>query len=162
MKSEQWAQWAEVIASAAIIATLVVLIWEVRGNTTALERRALLDRANAITSPFFLDPRLASASEKVRAVDGPNQIQAAFIDRYQHTEAEALVWARHLDLIWRGIFADFQTLGETPRLRAYLCGLLQSPDFALHWREGGRERYTAEFNAFVRSCLPEAEVRDLD
>lgn len=138
MKRDELAQWAELVASVAIIATLIVLVFEVQGNTAALERQAMLDRANAIGSPFFEDPRLASASAKVRAVDGANPVQSALSERYGLTDDEALVWARHLAVIWEGINADFEFFGDTPELRSYVNQLLMSEDVAFVWdyREG--------------------------
>jgi len=40
MRLQQWANWAEIIASFAVVVTLLILIQEVRGNTLALERQA--------------------------------------------------------------------------------------------------------------------------
>jgi hypothetical protein len=151
-KSAQLAQWLEVVGSVAIISTLVVLVMEVRGNTAALERQVMMDRAVALNTPFFQDPRLAAASAKIRAVDGPNRVQKALSDRYQLTEDEALVWSRHLGLIFQGIRADFELLGDTPQLRSYVYGLLSSGDVALAWDEASGVNGSEAFTAFVESA----------
>ena len=152
MKTQEIAQWAEVISSIAILATLIVLIMDLRANTEVLERQAALDRANVVSNPVFQDPRLAAASAKIRAVDGPNEIQLALEQTYQLTEEEAFVWARHLGLIWFGIQADFNSNPESRELKTYVCALMESPDVAIHWDKGLKPNSGPDFIEFIESC----------
>ena len=148
MKLEQWAHWAEIIASIGVVVTLVVLVQEVRYNTLALERQADLDRAAALAEPFFEAPELASVLAKIKAVDGEDAFPDALIERYGLTPAEAILWDRHLRRVWLEHEADFDRSGPTPELAAWIRGTLSSPDNQLYWEIRGPSS-GAGFRAFV-------------
>lgn len=77
MKIEKVSSWAELLASIAVVVTLVVLVFEVRSTNVALERQAAMDRAAALTAPFLDHPMLSDILAKIKAVDGSDQIPAA-------------------------------------------------------------------------------------
>lgn len=133
MTLEKWAHWAEIVASGAVIVTLVVLVQEVRGNTRALERQADLDRAAALTTPFFEAPELASILAKIKSVDGADPVVQALSDRYGLTSEEAILWERHLWRVWLEHEADFSRTGPSGELQAWIKGALATPDNRLYW-----------------------------
>jgi hypothetical protein len=134
VKLQQWVNWAEIIASLAIVATVVLLIQEVRGNTEAIERQAALDRATAINSPFFVNPQLSAVLVKIKAIDGSDPIPQAFVERYDLTPEEAILWERHLAHIWMGFEADYSLNGESQELEAAIRDLLTYPDNQVYWK----------------------------
>lgn len=137
MKLQRVAQWAEIVASLAVVVTLVVLVREVQGNTQALERQADLDRASALTNPFFSAPRLASVLARIKAVDGVDPLPQAFMDRYDLAHEDAILWERHLWFLWLEHEADFERSGPSPKLEAWIAGALASPDNRLYWETMG-------------------------
>lgn len=155
MKNQQWAQWLEVVASAAIIVTLIILVLEVRTNTAALQRQAELDQSSAYNSPFFDDSGLARVLAKMMEVDGPSRVQQAFMDRYSLTLEEAVKWERHLWQVWAGHQANFAALGDNWLLRSDVSGLLTNPDNAIYW-ENMRPFFRPEFVQYVERVRDES------
>ncbi len=137
MKLQAWAHGAEIVASFAMVVTLVFLILEVEGNTRALEWRADLDRASALNTSFFSSPRLSSVLAKIKAVDGTDPLPRALTERYGLTPEEAVLWERHLWLIWLGHEADFGRRGWSEELAAWVGGTLETPDNRLYWEIKG-------------------------
>jgi len=148
MKLQKWAQGAEIVASVGVVITLVILVQEIRWNTRALERQSDLDRAQALTTPFFEAPELASVLSKIKAVDGHDPLPEAFMGRYELTPEEAILWERHLWLVWLDHEAEFERSGPSPKLEAWIRGALASPDNRLYW-EVQRDAHGAGFQAFV-------------
>ena len=139
MHTRRLSDWAQVLGSVAVVVSLLLLLQEVRGNTRAVERQAAVDRASALSDPFFQDPDLRLAFDKVRVVDGPHAVQAAFMDRYDHTSSEALVFTRHLLQLWSTVEADFN-YGDRDLAAEWVEALLLNPDnrlFVEHHRFGG-------------------------
>ena len=85
--------YAEVVGLIAIVVSLAVLIVEVRENTLAIERQTALDRANSLTSPFF-DSELASILDKIKSQDGPDVNIVPFVEAYDLSYREAVIWER--------------------------------------------------------------------
>ena len=133
MKLEQWAHWAEIVSSVAVVATLVFLVQEVRGNTQALERQITLDRVATVNGPFFEAPELAAVMVKIKDMDGPLPGPQAYQERYGLTPEQAVLWDRHLMLLWMGLEADWLH-GETPvEVEAWVRDLLKTEDNRLYW-----------------------------
>lgn len=153
MKVERWTQWAEIAASVAVIVSLVFLIQEVRYNTAAMERQAVMDQAAAVNAPFVEESPLPSIMAKIKAVDGPDPAVSAFVDRYDLSYEEAVRWIRHLSLIWIGLEADFVASGPTARLERTTQGLLQGEDNRLFWEVGAPQVGDRDFREYVRSFL---------
>jgi hypothetical protein len=148
MKLQTWANWAEIVASVSVVVTLIVLVGEVQGNTRALERQADLERASALTTPFFSAPQLASVLSRIKAVDGVDPLPQALMDRYGLTHEEAILWERHLWFVWLEHEADFERSGPSPKLEAWIAGALATPDNQLYW-ETMAPSSGPEFRTFV-------------
>ncbi len=76
MKTSKLSDWSEILASIAVVASLLFLLLEVRANTRSVERESALVQAAALAEPFFEAPEMRSALEKVRNVDGGSSAQA--------------------------------------------------------------------------------------
>lgn len=146
---EQWAHWAEIVASVAIVVSLVFLIQEVRYNTSILERQAVLDRTAALNDQFFEDSPLASILAKVKVVDGPDPLESAFVDRYDLSYEEAVRWVRHLSFVWSVLEADYRANDRSRALEDIASGLLDYPDNRLFWDQGAPQIATGEFRRYV-------------
>ena len=153
MKVERWAHWAEIIASLAVVVSLVILVQEVRRNTAAIERQAVLDRATAVNGPFMEESPLPAIIAKIKAVDGADEIDSAFVDRYDLSYEEAVRWTRHLSLIWQALEADFLARGVSPESERMIKSLLAAPDNQLLWEMGAPQVGDPEFRNYVADLL---------
>ena len=73
----------ETLGFIGVIASLVFVGMEIRQTTLASEREAVLDRSAALTAPFLSgDSPLPSILARIKAVDGLDPLQEAFMDRY--------------------------------------------------------------------------------
>ena len=107
MKLQKWALIAEVVGSIAILATLIVLVIETRGNTAELRRQSALDRARFVSTDMLNSPDLAGLLARIKEQDGYEPVTKAFMDEYGFTAEEAIRFGRHLEGIWFTIQADF-------------------------------------------------------
>jgi len=107
MTLEKWAHWAEIVSSIAVVATLLFLVQEIRGNTQALERQITMDRVSAVNTPFFTAPELASVIVKIKAVDGALPGPKAYAERYGLTPEEVV--DRLESLVRERMSAEFGT-----------------------------------------------------
>jgi hypothetical protein len=135
MRLQQAAQWTEISASIAVVATLVFLVQEVRQNTRELRFQADQVRGEMLSDPFFEAPELAAVLAKIKAVDGPDPLPQALVKRYDLSYEEAELWSRHLYAVWQNLEADFRSNGPSEKLRAWIVMLLESPDQQLYWQE---------------------------
>ena len=101
MNLKQTANWAEIIASVAVIASLVFLIFEVRENTRALDRQAIRDQSTILNAPFVRDPKIPAILAKVKEIDGHEPSEHALIDRYGMSYEEAH-GAGDITMSWTG------------------------------------------------------------
>jgi hypothetical protein len=154
MNTQEWAQRAEIVASCAVVVTLVFVIVEIRSNTAAIERRSILDRASTLNTPFFTSPDMPTILAKVKAVDGMDPIPQALADRYSLSAEESILWERHLNEIWIGLEADYLHGGPSEHLEWPIRGLLSTPDNQLYWDLVGSE-FSAEFSSYVDSFRPD-------
>lgn len=154
MKLQQWAHWAEIVSSIAVVVTLVFLIEQVHDNTRALDRQATLDRVNAVNASFLAAPALASVAARIKEVDGADPGPRAYEERYGLTPAQAILWDRHLALLWMGLEADFQHLGQSGEVAAWVRGLLATEDNRLYW-QANRSWHGPDFRAFVDGIVAE-------
>lgn len=146
---EQAAHWAEIVASLAIIVSLVFLIQEVRYNNLILERQALMDRTAAFNSPFLQDSALASILARIKAVDGREPVEDALAERYDLSYEDAVRWNRHLSLLWTVLEAEYRSNGWSPILEGTARTLLSSPDNRLFWEQGAPQVTSGGFRARV-------------
>ena len=149
MKLQNWVRTAEITASVAVVVTLAFVAQEVRRNTLALERQAALERASAIASPFLGESGLPGVLAKIKAIDGLDPVPQAFVDQYGLSPEEAIIWERHLWLIWAGLEADFALTGGTPEITGLIGVLLSNPDNQTYYANVERQA-SEEFKDFVR------------
>ena len=71
----------EFIGSIAVLASLLYLALQVRQATKWQRHAAALDRATALTSPFFASSELPAVNAKIMAVDGLHPMTKAFVER---------------------------------------------------------------------------------
>ena len=145
------------MTSIAVVISLFVLIAEVRANTRALEREVLLDQSSRLAEPFLDSEELFGAYERVKAVDGWEHINSAFIDHYGMDNRQAIAWVRYLVSLWEGVEADFVYSGRNSELEDRTASLLAYPDNRLYWSVA--PPYSEEFEAFVESVVPGATER---
>jgi hypothetical protein len=157
MKTEKLAHWAEIISSLVVVITLIFLIHEVQRNTTALERQSEMDRNASLTTPFFEAPELSSVMAKIKAVDGPDPLPQALMERYGLTYEEADLWGRLMYGMWFGVEADFDALGPE-EVEDMLRTLFSTADNRLFW-ETLRDHFSnSQFVSFVDSIAAETQT----
>jgi hypothetical protein len=154
MKLERWAHWAEIGASVAVVASLLLLVQQVRQNTVMLERQIALDRATAFNAPFLDDSPLADILARIKVVDGPEPVEEALMTRYDLEYAEAVRWVRHLALVWTALEADFVANGRSDPLDGVAWSLLGSPDNRLYWENGAPQVTDSGFRDHVSRLRP--------
>jgi hypothetical protein len=150
MNTQAWAQRAEIVASCAVVVTLVFVILEIRSNTLAIERQASLDRASGLSDPFFTSPDMPGILAKVKAVDGLPPLYRTFADRYDLSVEESILWERHLLIVWTGLEADYLYSGPSEPLEILILDLLSYPDNQVHL-EYTKQWFTDEFASYVDS-----------
>ena len=154
MKIEKVSAWAELLASIAVVVTLVVLVLEVQATNVALERQAALDGVSGFTDAFFEAPVLADVLAKIKAVDGTDPIQDGLVARYGLTVPEAIIWSRHLWVVWSGVEADFLIRGDQPEIRAMVSVLKGSPDNEIYLQVMEYGRHDESFADYVATVDP--------
>jgi hypothetical protein len=150
MNQAKWKDYAELLGFVAIIISLVVLIVEVRQNTLATERQIALDRAAAMTSPFF-DSELASILAKIKSADGADTNIMPFVETYDLSYPEAVIWERHLWYAWEVLEAEFEADGRSPSLDASVLAMLVTRDNQLYVTYSGKFRFSDDFRDYVTS-----------
>ena len=148
MNQTKWKDYAELVGFVAIIVSLVVLIIEVRQNTLATERQIALDRAAAMTSPFF-DSELPSILEQIKSLDGLDPNIVPFIETYDLSYPEAVIWERHLWYAWEVLEAEFEADGPSPSLDASILAMLINRDNQLYVTYSGKFRFSDDFRDYV-------------
>lgn len=127
MSVNRLSNWIDLIATIGVVVGMVLLILEIRLNTQAIELQASVNRAAALTEPFYESSQLRNASEKIRTVEGRGSAEAAFIAQYDMTPEEALVWNRHCVQLWLSVVADYEHGNRDLAIR-YTKALLSSAD----------------------------------
>ena len=133
MKLKKWVHVSEIVASIAVVASLIFLALQIGDNTRTLQRQEIRDRVNALTSPFLDVSKVPSILTKIKAVDGIENLEKAYMERYNLTHEEASIWVRYQNVLWAGLEADFVANGISPALEAYIKLLLSYPDVRLSW-----------------------------
>ncbi len=154
MRTKDWATWAEIVASVAVIITLIFLVYEVRQNTKALERQTMLERSSRLVGPYMSSGEFRAIYAKIKRKDGREESVAAFVDSYGLSDEEAVYWVRSLEQNFAGVAADYYRDGPTAELERLFTGLLSFPDAMLYWRvQGSKGVHGAEFTAYANSIL---------
>ena len=116
----EWASLAEVVASVAVVISLLFVGLSVRQNTDALQgatENLIFERHTDLSMQFMLDPTLAELLVKMRSDDPQlSAVEAVRWEKYQLNLLDiwALAFNRHeSDLLadsewaaWDGFFAD--------------------------------------------------------
>src|SRR6056297_2430876 len=100
MEKRRLVEWLEVTTGLAVLVGLGLVVTEIRVNTAAVNRQAAVERASALTEPFFYSEVVRSADRKVRAVDGDEGVAKVFAEHYEMSQEEARAWTRHLMQLW--------------------------------------------------------------
>lgn len=153
MEAKKLINWAEILATIAVFAGLLLLVQEIRVNTQAVQRQATVDRAAVLSEPFFQSAELRAASEKIQVVDGPARLESAFAEQYDLTPDEAIVWTRHLIQLWNVVQADFY-YGDREVAENWVQVLLESPDNRLFIEHLD---FHGEFGAMVRDVAARSD-----
>ena len=149
MAKMTWRDGAEAAGLVAIIVSLVVLIVEVRQNTLAMERQTAVDRAAAVTAPFF-ESDLASILVKIMAVDAPKgSYLATYMEVYDLSHEEAILWERHLWYVWEVLEAEYRADGASEKLNNQISILLINRDNQIYVEGVINFRFSSEFREYV-------------
>ena len=149
-----WVDVAEIIASVAVVITLVILIVQIREGNEIERAEAGLRQAQWDAQMFLTSGELPKILAKIKDVDG-NDMQP-FMDRYNLTYAEAATWNRWLTLMWRGIEIDFYRNGPSEALAQGIRNTAMWADQSLYIQGAFHEDnrfYAPEFSAYVREQL---------
>lgn len=163
MNVDRAARWAEVLANFGVIVTLVVLIIQVQDNTRSLRSQAIMERGSVFTEPFFSSESLLPTTlAKIKAVDGPETMAAAYMDRYGLTYEEGVAWTRHKLAAWTSLEAEHAVFGPSPGLSDRIRILFPFPDQQV-WLNGDGLDWlsTAEFRDYVLDLYAEWESERL-
>ena len=156
MNRDQRKDLFEAVGLIAIVASLVFLALEVRQNTKAQERAMQMERITSYADVYLSAPLLADIYAKVKAVDGSEPLAEAFVDRYELTTAEAVLWSRNVSRdIWV-IQAQFLSDGPSDQLTRELKGLLQYWDFRKAFELNEDGFLSSEFIDYVDSISDES------
>jgi len=151
MKLELIARWAEIIASVAVVVSLIFLTIEVRENTLAVESQAIRDRSQSLNFSFVTSSKVPEILAKIKETDGPEALEQAYVDRYGLSYEEAGIWARYVGQIWTNLEADFTLNGESEGLKERIQLLLINfPDEQLFWDTGALQVTSSEFRGYVQ------------
>jgi len=152
MKLDRIAQWAEVLANVGVLVSVVFLVLQIQENTQILRIQAAERRAAALNTPLITNPQLPEILSKIKAVDGAEPHVKAFMDRYELTYVEAVVWMRYLGDLWSGLNAEYAQLGPSKELAHRIEQLLAFPDETL-WLDTDAAAWflSDDFQAYLAS-----------
>ena len=157
MKLERWAHVAEIVGGVAIIASLIVLIQEVKRNTAVQDREIQIARFLNYTDTL-IDPVAARAVyAKVKAQDGLEPLAAAYVDKYGLTPEEAVLWARMVSRTFYLWQSDFEFSGGSEALSTELRFVPRYPDAALAFEINEDDLLTPGFRAYAESVWNAAQ-----
>ena len=151
----KWAHASEVFGSIAIVISLVFLIQEVRSNTLVQERQLELERTLSYSDTFLSSPELADVIAKVKAVDGTEPLAAAYIDRYELTPSEAILWSRIVSrtlYIWH---SQYSFGGSSDALADEIRAMFKYPDVRIAYEINEDDLLSPEFVGYVDSIVGE-------
>ena len=153
MKLEKWAHASEVFGSIAIVISLVILILEVRSNTLVQQQQMQLDRGLNFTDTFLGSPELADIYAKVKAIDGIEPLAGAYVERYELTPAEGVLWSR---LVQRTLFtwqSQYLFGGPSEELQSEIRAVFKYPDIRIAYEINEDGLLGPEFIEYVDSVL---------
>lgn len=151
MRLKFWVDVAEITASLAVVATLVILILQIKESNDIEQAQAGLRQAQWDAQLFLTSGELPQILAKIKDVDGYDL--QPWIERYDLSYAEAASWNRWLTLLWRGMEIDFLLLGPNARLDQTIRQAAHWPDQQLYLQGAffpGTPLFNKDFAAYVR------------
>ena len=145
-KLSHWASIAEIASSLAVLVTLIVLIFQMRENTAAIQRQAALERTRIVSTDMINSGELPRILSNIQARDGVPEVEQAFIEEYGMSPEDSIRWARHLGFIWGAFEADY--FAGIPGLEANIRFGQQFADGQLFWKMA-KSQYDPEFVRWV-------------
>ena len=153
MTLQKWANVSDVLASVAIVVTLLILVQEVRNNTVVQERQMQMERVLNSTDAYLNTPELADIFAKVKAVDGQEPVAGAYEERYGLTPSEAVIWSR---LVQRTLFiwhSQFLFGGPSEALESEITSIFKYPDLRLAYEINEDGLLSPAFIEYVDSIV---------
>ena len=123
----------ETLGFLGVMTGLVFVGIEIQQNTRVLRREAALARAASLTEPYLGDSPLPAILELIKSVDGFDPQTSPFMEQYDLSYQQALIWTRHLFQLWFGLEADYMLEGVSPGVENRVALLLGAPDNQLFW-----------------------------
>lgn len=114
MKLRLWVDIAEITASIAVVATLLILFFQIQESNEIEKRQSALRQAQWDAQMFLTSERLPEILTKIKTVDGEEL--TPWMERYDLDYEEAAIWNRWLTLMWRGLEADYLLIGPSDSL----------------------------------------------
>ena len=149
MNLQDFSAIAQMIGSAAVIVTLIVLIGQIRANTRAVGRQVDEARLYKATGPFYQSPDLVRIAAKIGAAQGFGPAMKELMETYTLSPEEATLWFRHLMDNWLSCEIEFRYGGTEVSPRAIKSNL-RWPDGRIFWKHWKLGR-SAEFVRYVDS-----------
>lgn len=151
-----WVGIAEIAASLAVLASLIVLILQIREDGEMERRAASVRAAEWDTSVFLQSDLLAGALARIKAVDGIEGPVQELMTRYDMSYEQAAAWNRYIILNWRGLEMYFQAEGPSEPLARAIRRTVAWPDqqillapvFGKDWSP-----FDPAFDAYVLSVM---------
>lgn len=117
-----------------------------------------MERVSISMDPYFASADLARIYAKVKAVDGMEPVAETFVDRYDLTPEEAVLWSRLVSNGWHVKQVHFLTDGPSEELENEIKGLDQYPDVRIVFEANEDDALLPEFVEYVESII--AKERD--
>ena len=155
MKLKRLAHATEIFASFAIAVSLVFLILEIRNNTLIQERQMQMERYASLTDPFLSSLDVSKVYAKVKAVDGAEPVVEAFMDRYNLTPEEAVLWSRLVQNNWFVWQSHYLFGGPSNDLESTIRGVFKYPDIKIVYEINEDSLLSPEFISYVESIIGE-------
>ncbi len=153
MKVKEWVPVAEVIASFAVVITLVVLIVEIRHSSLIQERQMQAERIAILNDPYLTSPELADVYAKVKAVDGLEPVAEAYMDRYELTADGAVIWSRLVQSLWQTWQSQYLFGGPSDDLESSIRDIFHYPDVQIVYQLNEDSMLKPEFIEYVESIV---------
>jgi hypothetical protein len=148
MESSSNSKWAAYFGHATVVASLLLVAWEVRQNTVALTAQSLQD-LNVMANSILLTSAASNQLAEVLARGDADLSSLSAGETKQY-------WAYNYGLInsldaaygfyQRGILSEDDYSGW----RIYTCSYLRAPSIQIIW-EKDRKTFGEDFSAFVKA-----------
>ncbi|MDX1461017.1 MAG: hypothetical protein R3348_08170 [Xanthomonadales bacterium] len=152
----RWKDVAELVGLAALTISVVVLIYEVRANTEVINYQAKMDSVNSLADPFFESETLSGVLAKIKEVDGFPPPIPAYMETYEMSAEEAILWTRHMIVLWGGIEAIYLAYGPSPQLEQRINVLLTNQDNRIYVGQRAALTASKEFLDYIRDVQARA------